>query len=224
MKRRRLLFSRIIVTGGPTREWLDPVRYISNASSGKMGLSLVKRAAGYSDDVVFIHGPLSVSYGISGFEDVPVESTVEMRDAVLSGLCPGALLVMAAAPADYMPVRKEERKIKKGQERITIELVKTPDILKAVREKKINENIPMTVVGFAAETNDAVAYGRGKLSDKGLDAICVNDLTRKGAGFGIDTNIITMLFPDGSARELPLMSKDDAAEEIFKAVIEHRSS
>lgn len=221
MKKQPDLFSRIIVTGGPTREWLDPVRYISNASSGKMGISLARKAADYSDDVIFIHGPLSAPYGHLHCTDISVESTVEMRDAVLSCFCDGALLVMAAAPADYMPAVKAERKIKKDQERLTIDLVKTPDILKAVREKKINENISATVVGFAAETNDALAYGRGKLSAKGLDAICVNDLTQQGAGFGIDTNIITMLFADGSVKELPLMSKDEAASGIFKAIAEH---
>jgi phosphopantothenoylcysteine synthetase/decarboxylase len=218
MKKPLNLFSKIIITGGPTREWLDPVRYISNASSGKMGISLVKAASSFCGDVIFIHGPLSVFAENLKCTDISVESTLEMRDAVLDAICPGSLLIMAAAPADYMPVSKAPKKIKKDQDHLTIDLEKTPDILKAVREKKISEHLSVTVVGFAAETNDAIAYGRGKLASKGLDAICVNDLTHEGAGFGVDTNVITMLFPDGSAKEIPLMSKDSAAGEILKAI------
>ena len=203
MKKPHLSSVRFIITGGPTREWIDPVRFISNASSGKMGIALAAAAVDVSSDVLFIHGPLSV----------PTD---------LENIVPVSVLVMAAAPADYAPASRSDRKIKKDAEKLTIDFVKTPDILKSVRELK--QSSPdldsVFVAGFAAETHDAEKYALGKLQDKGLDMICMNDLSEKGAGFNVDTNIITMIFRNGKRKKIPLMKKTEAAQIIIKTITE----
>jgi phosphopantothenoylcysteine decarboxylase / phosphopantothenate---cysteine ligase len=220
MKHPLLSSKRFIITGGPTREWIDPVRYISNASSGKMGMALAEAATEVSSDVLFIHGPLSINAESLLCRKIPVETTVEMRDRVLESLVPGCILVMAAAPADYTPASKSDRKIKKTAHTLTIDLVRTPDILKSVRERilKSSDLQSAFVAGFAAETHDVEEYALGKLHSKGLDMICVNDLSQKGAGFNTDTNIITMLFRDGKRKEIPLMNKKDAAKIIISTI------
>jgi len=222
MKQPLLSSTRFIITGGPTREWIDPVRFISNASSGKMGAALAEAASVISSDVAFIHGPLSINTDLLLCRKIPVETTVQMRDRVLECLVPGCVLIMAAAPADYAPASKSERKIKKSADTLTIEFVRTPDILKAVRDLKESspELSSVFVAGFAAETHDAEKYALGKLGDKGLDMICVNDLSGKGAGFHVDTNIITILFSNGKRKEIPLMKKTEAATIIIKTIAE----
>jgi len=147
---------------------------------------------------------------------------VQMRDRVLESIIPGCVLVMAAAPADYSPATRSEKKIKKNADSMSIEFIKTPDILKSVMEKKRSspDLASIFVAGFAAETDDAEKYALGKLHDKGLDMICVNDLSSKGAGFNVDTNIITILFRDEKRKEIPLMKKTEAAQIIIKTISE----
>jgi phosphopantothenoylcysteine decarboxylase/phosphopantothenate--cysteine ligase len=211
---------KAVVTGGPTREWLDPVRFISNPSSGKMGLAIADECFHRARETVFIHGPIETGLvAVKKYRCVPVESTADMLEAVTNELEENAVLVMAAAPADYTPLKKEDRKIKKGEKKITIELHKTPDILKEVsalrREGRFRD---IFTVGFAAETNDIEEYALKKLSDKNLDMICLNDVSQKGAGFGSDTNIITIFARDGARKDLPMVSKQEVAARIVDEI------
>lgn len=209
--------SKIIVTGGPTREWIDPVRYISNASTGKMGIALADAAMGLGRETVFIHGPIDPSL-IQGkkYRTISVDSTEDMLKAVLSEIGENTVLVMSAAPADYAPEEKVKEKIKKTDGEILLKMRKTPDILKNVAKARIENNIKnIFVAGFAAETNDTEKYARGKLVEKNLDMICLNDVSREGAGFGTDTNIMTIFFRDSSKIELPILTKEDVAKKIF---------
>ncbi len=212
--------SKIIITGGPTREWIDPVRYISNASTGKMGIALADAAMELGREVVFIHGPIDASM-IEGkkYRTISVDSTEDMLKAVLSEIGENSVLVMSAAPADYAPLEKVKEKIKKTDGEITLSMRKTPDILKNVAKARIENNIKnIFVAGFAAETTDTEKYALGKLVEKNLDMICLNDVSREGAGFGTDTNIMTIFFKDRSKIELPMLSKEDVAKEIFSYI------
>lgn len=216
----RLAQRKIVVTGGPTREWLDPVRFISNPSSGRMGAALAKAAIRRGRETVFIHGPIH-SDVLSGLRCrlVAVESTVDMLEAVLGECEPNAVLIMAAAPADYAPIHKAREKIKKSEERLSIELKKNPDILKEVAARVREGIFPgLVAVGFAAETTDIEAYALAKLEEKNLDMICLNDVSRAGAGFGSETNIITIFFKGGRREDLPLLPKEEAAERIFDEI------
>jgi len=212
--------SKIIVTGGPTREWIDPVRYISNASSGKMGVALADAAIELGCETVFIHGPIDLSL-INGkkYRTISVDSTEEMLKAVLSEIGENSVLVMSAAPADYAPAEKVKEKIKKTDGEIILKMRKTPDILKNVAKARIENNIKnFFVAGFAAETNDTEKYALGKLAEKNLDMICLNDVSKEGAGFGTDTNIMTIFFKDSSRIELPVLTKNEVAEKIFSYI------
>ncbi|HNV48510.1 MAG TPA: phosphopantothenoylcysteine decarboxylase [Spirochaetota bacterium] len=219
----RLAGKKIIVTGGPTREWLDPVRFLSNASTGKMGVAIADEAARISGEVVFVHGPMREElYAGREYRMIGVETTVELRDAVVGQLAPGCVLIMAAAPADFTPVETSSKKIKKtaGADEIALRLKKTPDILKGVAD--IRHRDPglrdIVVVGFAAETNDIETYAKQKLVEKRLEMICLNDVGRVGAGFGTDTNVVTMFTKHGRRIELPLLSKEETARRILEEV------
>jgi phosphopantothenoylcysteine decarboxylase/phosphopantothenate--cysteine ligase len=211
---------KAVVTGGPTREWLDPVRFISNPSSGKMGLAIADECSRRARETVFIHGPIDGDLlAMRKYRCVPVETTADMLEAVTGELEENAVLVMAAAPADYTPAKREEHKIKKDEWRITIELNKTPDILKEVSALKSKGRFRnLFTVGFAAETNDIERYALKKLSEKNLDMICLNDVSRKGAGFGSDTNIITIFARDGARKDLPMISKQEIAARIVDEI------
>lgn len=208
---------KVIVTGGPTREWFDPIRFLSNSSTGKMGVAIADEALAEAEEVVFIHGPISESLILDKkYRTVSVESTEDMLNAVLEELTDNSVLVMAAAPADYTPAEKSEVKIKKGDGEIDFRFKRTPDILKNVSAYK-NENSlnNLFVVGFAAETNNTEDYALGKLESKGLDMICLNDVSQAGAGFGKDTNIMTVFIKGGGRIELPMQSKNGIAREII---------
>jgi len=212
---------KLIVTGGPTREWLDPVRYISNASSGKMGVAIADESFARGADTVFIHGPMQEAV-LAGreYRCVSIESTSDLLEAVKAELAPNAVLIMAAAPADYAPEEKSDKKIKKNSDELVIRLKKNPDILKnvaAIRKNNFSLST-MFVVGFAAETHNIEAYALNKLEEKNLDLICVNDVSRAGAGFNVDTNIITIFTRNRERLELPLLSKQDAAGRILDCV------
>jgi len=212
--------NKIIVTGGPTREWFDPIRYISNASSGKMGVALAEEACLISENTVFIHGPINDHLVQNKkFRCVQIESTSELLQAVLNELEEPCVLIMAAAPADYTPVEKSQEKIKKSDGDLIISMKRTPDILKNVAETKAKRGLDkLFVVGFAAETNDTENYAIGKLIQKNLDMICLNDVSKEGAGFNVDTNIMTLFTRDGTKIELPMMLKEKVAREILKRI------
>lgn len=208
---------KIIVTGGPTREWIDPVRYISNASTGKMGIALADAAMELGIETVFIHGPIDASLlKDKKYRTISVDSTEDMLNAVLSEIGENSILVMSAAPADYAPIEKVKEKIKKTDGELTLKMRKTPDILKNVAKVRLEEGIKnIFVAGFAAETTDTEKYAKGKLVEKNLDMICLNDVSKEGAGFGTDTNIMTIFFKDRNKIELPLLTKEDVAKQIF---------
>ncbi|HNX60040.1 MAG TPA: phosphopantothenoylcysteine decarboxylase [Spirochaetota bacterium] len=212
---------KFVITGGPTREWIDPVRFISNPSSGKMGVALTNAAAEISRNVLFIHGPMHPSdYSSVKVPMIGIETTIQMRDAVIESLSPHTILIMSAAPADYSPSMMSDRKIKKGKSTLTIELIKTPDILSDIMElRKHDPSIePLFITGFAAETHNIEEYAKEKITRKNLDIICVNDVTVEGAGFGVNTNIITIYDSTGNKAVFPKMTKDKIAEEIIKAI------
>ena len=212
--RGRLTGRRIVITAGPTREPLDPVRFLSNRSSGKMGVALASAAWRRGADVTLIAGPLAVNPP-QGVRHVRVETTEEMAAAVEQTLGGAEVLIMAAAPADFRAAEPSARKIKKATAPSAIALAEAPDILLSTRGARRNGLI---VVGFALETHDAIAGGREKLAAKGLDMIVVNDATEQGAGFSVDTNRVTIIDRDGREEALPLLPKSDVADAILDRI------
>ncbi|MBK7835691.1 MAG: bifunctional phosphopantothenoylcysteine decarboxylase/phosphopantothenate--cysteine ligase CoaBC [Gemmatimonadetes bacterium] len=204
----------IVVTAGPTREAVDPVRFISNRSSGKMGVAIAEAAWRRGAHVKLIAGPLGVTP--APVLDVErVTTTAEMRDAVARALPHADILVMAAAPSDFRPVTVSGSKIKKSGAPEAIALAPTPDILHDTMSARRPGAI---IVGFALETDDVLANGASKLSAKGLDLIVVNDAREAGAGFEGDTNRVTFLSRDGASEPLPLLSKREVADAILDRV------
>jgi phosphopantothenoylcysteine decarboxylase/phosphopantothenate--cysteine ligase len=205
---------RVLVTAGPTREAFDPVRFVSNPSSGKMGVALAASAWRRGADVTLVAGPIAVTPP-TGPMIRRVESTADMARAV-EELAPNAdVLIMAAAPSDFRPSNVASRKMKKGTDAPIVAFENTPDILRSTIARRRNGAI---VVGFALETHDALDNGRKKLRDKELDLVVVNDATEEGAGFGVDTNRVTLLHSDGREEVLPLQSKSDVADVILDRV------
>jgi phosphopantothenoylcysteine decarboxylase / phosphopantothenate---cysteine ligase len=205
---------RIVVTAGPTREPVDPVRYLSNHSSGRMGVAIASAAWRRGAEVTLIAGPLSIPVP-AGISFVPVHTTDEMADAVGQALATADVLVMAAAPADFRPVAAAAQKIKKGSGAPTLALEHTVDILATTR---VARQPGAVIVGFALETERVLEHARGKLERKDLDLIVVNDATEAGAGFAVDTNRVTLISREGDVESLPLMSKDDVASSILDRV------
>lgn len=204
----------VVVTAGPTREPVDPVRYLSNRSSGRMGVEVAAAAWRRGANVRLIAGPMTIAPP-PGIDVSAVETTEEMAAAVTSALPNADVLVMAAAPADFRPAQPAATKIKKRSAPEQVELVPTPDILLTTRKARKKGAI---IVGFALETNDVVSNGRGKLAAKELDLIVVNDATEAGAGFGVETNRVTILSRTGAEEDLPLMSKREVADAILDRV------
>jgi phosphopantothenoylcysteine decarboxylase/phosphopantothenate--cysteine ligase len=204
---------RVLVTAGPTREYFDPVRYVTNPSSGKMGHALALAAAQRGAAVTLITGPTALPDPF-GVETVRVESTAEMYAAVLERAAEQDVFLGAAAPVDYAPAERAAQKLKKAEQTLTMELRPTPDILAEVGRR----NLGRVRVGFAAETTDLLAHAQAKLEKKNLHLIVANDLTRPGAGFQADTNAVTLLGRDGTVEELPLMGKDELAHHILDRV------
>lgn len=206
--RRDLVGKRVLVSAGPTQEKIDPVRYITNRSSGKMGYAVAEAAAARGARVTLVSGPVSLPVP-EGVERVSVVSSADMFEAVHAafGACDG--LVMAAAPADFTPAMAAEQKIKKnGREGMMLELSATRDILKSIGERKGNQR----VMGFAAETEHLAENAAKKLSAKNLDMIAANDVTAAGAGFAVDTNAVTLYKRDGSAEHSGIMTKHALAD------------
>jgi phosphopantothenoylcysteine decarboxylase/phosphopantothenate--cysteine ligase len=207
----------VIVTAGPTCEDLDPVRYLTNRSSGKMGYALAEAAARRGARVILISGPARLDPP-QGVEFVSVRSTAQMHAAVLEHLPRATAVIMAAAVADYRPVAPQTKKMKRGNGRVTIELESTPDILAEVARGKRG----LLAVGFAAETDHVAEHARAKLESKHADLIVANDVTSEGAGFDHDTNIITLYSRDGSEKAYSRMPKSDAAHRILDRMLELR--
>lgn len=206
---------RVLITAGATREELDPVRFLSNRSSGRMGFALAEAARARGADVTLIAGATSVAPP-ANMQLVRATSAEEMRAAVMKEISAATVFIAAAAVSDYRPAKRETNKIKKSRASFTLTLEPTPDILADVSSAKQNG---LLVVGFAAETNDVLSNARSKLARKHLDAIIANDVTREGAGFDTETNIITIMTRASDAPvELPLMSKLDAAHRILDEI------
>jgi phosphopantothenoylcysteine decarboxylase/phosphopantothenate--cysteine ligase len=194
------------------------VRYITNASSGKMGVALAEAARDLGGRAVLVHAPLSVAlpYGV---QSVPVGSAVEMRDAVMSRLAETDILIGAAAVADYRPAEVQAQKIKKEAGDLTLRLMRNPDILGEVAACRPKAPRLRAVIGFAAETQDLRANAVAKLAAKQLDIIVANDVTEAGSGFGADDNRVTLLYRDGGEESLPLMHKSEVARRVLEAAL-----
>ena len=202
----------VLVSAGPTEEDIDPVRCVTNRSSGKMGFAVARSAARRGASVTLVSGPTSLEdpYGISV---VRVRSASEMREAVLRHREGQDAVIMAAAVADYRPGVPKKGKMKKAEERLTLEMTRTADILKEVAADR-----PPVLVGFAAETHDGLEFARRKRAEKDLDLVVYNDVTIEGAGFGTDTNIVTLIRRDGREEMLPKQSKSSVADRIMDEV------
>ncbi|MDD5711659.1 MAG: bifunctional phosphopantothenoylcysteine decarboxylase/phosphopantothenate--cysteine ligase CoaBC, partial [Smithellaceae bacterium] len=193
---------RFLITAGPTREPFDPVRFITNYSSGKMGYALARAARRRGAEVTLVSGPVSLSVP-RGVTRVSVSSALQMKDAVMTNLDTATIVIKAAAVADYRPSHCEGEKIKKKEGTLEICLERNPDIIAEIGKRKGNR----TLVGFAMESENLLENAREKLMAKNMDLIVANDLTMEGAGFQTDTNVIKILYPDGVVEELPRMEK-----------------
>jgi phosphopantothenoylcysteine decarboxylase/phosphopantothenate--cysteine ligase len=205
---------KYLINAGATRENIDPVRYISNRSSGKMGYALARAAAFRGAEVILVSGAAALAP--PQVTCIPVWSEDEMFAAMQAHQPSADVVIGAAAVGDFKPAQTAARKIKKTEEaRLTLELVETTDILRELGRRRLPGQI---LVGFAAETDDVIAYARRKLEQKNLDLIVANDVTAEGAGFDAETNIVTLIRRDGGVTHLPKMSKDDVAQAVLDAI------
>jgi len=198
---------KFVVTAGPTREHIDPVRFLSNPSTGKMGFAVARAAAERGHEAVLVAGPVALKTP-KGVRRVYVTSAREMLAAVEDALSQDSVFVATAAVADWRPAKTALKKLKKRDMAGVLKLVRNPDILKTVKCRR--------KIGFAAETNNVLAEAARKCREKGLEMIVANDVTEKGAGFGADTNRVTFLKKDGSVEKLPMMSKLAVARRIVR--------
>lgn len=205
---------QVVITAGPTQEAIDPVRCLTNHSTGKMGYAVARAAALRGAEVTLIHGPTALQ-PLRFVRDVPVTSAQEMFEAVTGCFAQTDVLVMAAAVADYRPATVAADKVKKSEGEMSIPLTRTADILGTIGPAKTHQFL----CGFSMETRDMVAHSADKLRRKNLDMIVANNLKDPGAGFGVDTNLVTFLTPDGAVRQLPLMSKDAVAGAILDEIL-----
>lgn len=205
-------FPRFVVTAGPTREHLDPVRFLSNPSTGKMGFAVAEAAARKGCETVLVAGPVALKTPV-GVKRIDVVSAREMLAAVKSAVSGEGetVLVATAAVADWRPAKCADRKLKKRQMSNVVKLVRNPDILKTVKGVR--------KVGFAAETGSPVEEAARKCREKKLEFVVANDVLEKGAGFGCDTNKVTFVYPDGGVKDVPLMSKRMVARRIVDEVL-----
>ena len=204
----------ILVTAGGTQESIDPVRYIGNRSSGKMGYAIAEQAVRMGAKVILVSAPTSLPIP-SGVDFISVDSAVSMQEAVEACYNDVNVVIMAAAVSDFRVLHKAEQKIKK-MESMTIELVKNPDILQGLGSKKSHQ----ILVGFAAETEHVIKYGQDKVAKKNLDMLVANDVSKSNAGFNVDTNEGYFLYPDKEPKEMPNMKKSDLARHILREVID----
>ena len=206
----------IIVTAGPTVESIDPMRYITNRSTGKMGYSIAKEAIERGADVTLITGPTNLTPPQNLKKLVKIESAKDMYEAVLANLDENDVVIKSAAVADYKPKNYSNKKIKKSDDDLVIELDRNKDIAQEIGKIKNNK----ILVGFAAETNDLIENASLKIKKKNLDFIVANDLTKEGAGFGVDTNIVKIIDKEGNITEYPKMKKEEVANIILDKIKE----
>ncbi len=209
-----LLGKKVLVTAGPTREAIDPVRFITNHSSGKMGYEIAKRAKIRGAEVTLISGAVNLR-PFSGVNVVSVTSALDMYDAVMAEYENCDIVIKAAAVADFTPADKSEHKIKKTDS-MSLSLTKNPDILNELGEKKTHQ----VLVGFCMETKDLIENAKGKLEKKNLDLIVANNLNTDGAGFGTDTNVVTIIDRSGNEQSPGIMSKGDVADVVLSRALE----
>jgi len=207
----------VLVTAGPTREALDPVRYLTNHSTGKMGYAIAKAASRRGANVTLVSGPTDITKP-SYMNVVDITSAQDMYEAVMAGAKKADIIIKAAAVADYRPGTVADNKIKKKDGDMSIPLERTTDILKTLGENKKEGQF---LCGFSMETENMIENSKAKLSKKNLDMIAANNVKVEGAGFGVDTNILTLITADDQ-KELPIMSKDEAADALLDAIMEKR--
>ena len=205
---------RVLISAGPTQEAIDPVRYITNHSSGKMGYALAKMAKLRGADVTLVSGPVSIT-AFPGIEVVDVTSAADMYDAITTRSSQADIVVMCSAVADYTPTLYSEQKLKKSEGDMSIALSRTKDILKNLGENKREGQI---VVGFSMETENLIENSQAKLQKKNVDMICANSISTDKTGFGVDTNKVTLIFKN-CVEELPLCSKEETADMILDQII-----
>jgi phosphopantothenoylcysteine decarboxylase/phosphopantothenate--cysteine ligase len=205
----------VIVTAGPTREPIDPVRFVGNRSSGRMGYALAGAARSRGAHVTLVSGPTALPQP-AGVEVVSVTTAAEMRDAVIPRAPHADVVIMAAAVADYAPVSSAEHKIHKDADTLALTLVRTPDILAELARLRAGSDLPV-LVGFAAETLDIAQSARRKRREKGVDLIVANDVSRRDAGFDVETNEVILISADGE-EALPLQSKTAIAEQVIRRI------
>ncbi|MGD0152657.1 MAG: bifunctional phosphopantothenoylcysteine decarboxylase/phosphopantothenate--cysteine ligase CoaBC [Thermacetogeniaceae bacterium] len=211
---------RILVTAGPTREPLDPVRFLSNYSSGKMGYAIAREARRRGADVALVSGPTQLAPP-AGVELIPVETAQEMFEAVVNRYDQADIVIKAAAVSDFRPQQRAGQKLKKLSAQLVLELERTPDILQYLGQHKQGQ----ILVGFAAETEDLLVNAGDKLKQKHLDLVIANNLAEPGAGFGVDTNLVTLLYSNGDIIKLPMMPKVELAGILLDKIAvlcEHR--
>jgi phosphopantothenoylcysteine decarboxylase/phosphopantothenate--cysteine ligase len=218
-RRRDLAGKTVLVTAGPTREPLDPVRYLTNRSSGKMGYAVAESARDRGARVILVSGPVALTPP-AGLETISVETAQEMENAVAAAAPTADVIIAAAAVADYRPATYAESKLKKGASPEEIKLARNPDILAGLGRSKRPEQV---LIGFAAETEDVEGHAAKKLREKKLDWIVANDVTAEGAGFEVDTNIVTIFGASGERMPLSKMSKREVADKILDLVAERPS-
>lgn len=214
LERNTLAGRRMVVSAGPTREPIDPVRFLSNRSSGKMGVAIAAAAWRRGADVTLVAGPLAVAPPV-GVTVVSVETTQQMADAIAAVIPAASALIMAAAPVDFRAAHPATQKVKKAAAPPSLELTATPDVLASTMSRRPSG---MVTVGFALETSDLLANARAKLAAKQLDLIVANDALEDGAGFSVDTNRVTLIGRDGRPEVLPLLSKVLVADTILDRV------
>ncbi|TCP69781.1 bifunctional phosphopantothenoylcysteine decarboxylase/phosphopantothenate--cysteine ligase CoaBC [Baia soyae] len=205
---------KLLITAGPTVEPIDPVRYMSNHSSGKMGYAIAEQAKKAGAEVVLVSGPVTIPPP-KGVKVIEVKQATEMMDAVMNELATSDIIIKSAAVADYRSKVVFDEKIKKNSEELILELKKNPDIAAEVGRVKRPDQM---LIGFAAETEQVEQYAKGKLERKNMDLIIANDVTKPGAGFGTDTNIVTIYDRDGDKIELPQLSKQEVARHIVQVI------
>ncbi|MCA1023335.1 bifunctional phosphopantothenoylcysteine decarboxylase/phosphopantothenate--cysteine ligase CoaBC [Halobacillus litoralis] len=209
---------KVLITAGPTQEKIDPVRYFTNPSTGKMGFALARQAARSGAEVTLVTGPVSL-HTPKGVKRIDVVSAQDMYEEVLRHFPHADLVIKSAAVADYRPKETFLHKMKKSPGEYAVEMERTDDILQELGRRKKSQYL----IGFAAETNDPEQYGREKLEKKNLDAIVINNVAEEGAGFGTDTNVSLFIQRNGSEKTYPLMTKDQLAEEILKEASQEMS-
>ncbi|MFW6098970.1 MAG: bifunctional phosphopantothenoylcysteine decarboxylase/phosphopantothenate--cysteine ligase CoaBC, partial [Thermodesulfobacteriota bacterium] len=212
LSRKDLSGRKILVTAGPTVEPIDPVRFITNRSSGRMGHALARAAVRRGATVILVSGPTPLSPP-SGLTYLPVKTAQEMKDTVFQNLDGCDMIIKAAAVSDYRPASAAVHKIKKGAERVSLELIRTPDILAELGSQKAESGF--VLVGFAAETQDLMANAQKKLWAKHLDMVVANDVSQTDAGFETDTNRVKFIYQDGSVDDIQLMTKDQVADLVL---------